>query len=474
MGRKKKFFFANDGQNNSKKEYNKEDSSENIAEKKSSSAENAEKQVENRQFQVFGQDDILLNKTEFIDYQKISNKMLFLQFHLMGQFDSKGRYYIKEDIKKDLVHVQKEIQEEDDRGFVAEMSYAKVRFNFEVEIEYKDAEAKASLFIIEKVDDQTIKTLLDSFSDANDADFRIKVRQRFNLVDVAVAVRDEEVPNLNIWIYWQNEEYLYWKDLYEMGSQFFVLRALSLLAAYGELGEKIIEHYNTKLSQFEDSLPNRKYTKAKEILDEVLCEFGGIEKVDEGKGKLQTLAKEFNKPFYVSVQTQAMLFEKDSTKEPASTKAGTKQEEYGWGDNGKFKSAAAGKFGSAQGGKKASSKASKKTIWVAISPNNNEEKTTSAQKEAENISPNQQSTQNNSNGQQKQEDLKSQNEDSTKSQDKVDGALMKAITDELDQDHQAISSEQEIDQFQVSQDGNGQSIPSNKEESEATRDVEMV
>ena len=91
MGRKKKFFFANDGQNNSKKEYNKEDSSENIAEKKSSSAENAEKQVENRQFQVFGQDDILLNKTEFIDYQKISNKMLFLQFHLMGQFDSKGR-----------------------------------------------------------------------------------------------------------------------------------------------------------------------------------------------------------------------------------------------------------------------------------------------------------------------------------------------------------------------------------------------
>ena len=199
-----------------------------------------------------GQKDVYLSNIDFIDYQKINNKMLFLQFHLMGQFDENGKYYIKEDIRKDLVHVQKEIQEEDDKGFLAEVRYAKVLFNFEVEIEYENSNAKASLFIIEKVDDQTIKTLLDSFSDANDADFRIKVRQRFNLVDVAVAVHDEEVPNLNIWIYWQNEEYLYWKDLYEMGSQFFVLRALAILEGYGELGTKIIERYNAKLSQFED------------------------------------------------------------------------------------------------------------------------------------------------------------------------------------------------------------------------------
>ena len=425
MGRKKKYFLTSEEHKDS--------------EKKPALPE--EKKEEKKLFQVFGEKDILLSKTDFIDYQKINNKMLFLQYHLMGQFDENGKYYIKEDIRRDLVRVQKEIQEEDDKGFLAEVRYAKVLFNFEVEIEYKDAEAKASLFIVEKVDDQTIKTLLDSFSDANDADFRIKVRQRFNLVDVAVAVRDEEVPNLNIWIYWQNEEYLYWKDLYEMGSQFFVLRALAILEGYGELGAKIIERYNAKLSQFEDSLPNRKYTKAKEILDEVLGEFGGIEKVDEGKGKLQTLAEEFNKPFYASEQMQAMLYEKDSTKNPAAKKAETKQEDYGWGDNGKFKSAAAGKFGGAKRGKKASSKSSKKTIWVAISPNNNEEKTTPAQKEAENISSSQQSTQNDSNGQQKQEDLKSQNEDSTKSQDKVDDVVMNDIKEEIGQDSETIASE---------------------------------
>ena len=325
MGRKKKYFLTSEEHKDS--------------EKKPALPE--EKKEEKKLFQVFGEKDILLSKTDFIDYQKINNKMLFLQYHLMGQFDENGKYYIKEDIRRDLVRVQKEIQEEDDKGFLAEVRYAKVLFNFEVEIEYEDANAKASLFIIEKVDDQTIKTLLDSFSDANDADFRIKVRQRFNLVDVAVSIRDDEVPNMNIWLYWQNEEYLYWKDLYEMGSQFFVLRALAILEGYGELGAKIIERYNAKLSQFEDSLPNRKYSKAKELLDEAINEFGGIEKVDEGKGKLEKLSREFNKPFYVSESTQAMLYEKDSTKKPAAKKAETKQEDYGWGDNGKFVTAKA-------------------------------------------------------------------------------------------------------------------------------------
>lgn len=429
MGRKKNFFFANDEQE-SLKIVHKQETSKNADEKESSSAKQVEK--EKKKFQVFGQKDVYLSNIDFIDYQKINNKMLFLQFHLMGQFDENGKYYIKEDIRRDLVHVQKEIQEEDDKGFLAEVRYAKVLFNFEVEIEYKDAEAKASLFIIEKVDDQTIKTLLDSFSDANDADFRIKVRQRFNLVDVAVAVRDEEVPNLNIWIYWQNEEYLYWKDLYEMGSQFFVLRALAILEGYGELGAKIIERYNAKLSQLEDSLPNRKYTKAKEILDEVLGEFGGIEKVDEGKGKLQTLAEEFNKPFYVSVQTQAMLYEKDSTKEPAAKKAETKQEDYGWGDNGKFKSAAAGTFGSAKPPKQPSKAVAKLGKVVAsISP---DQKGKEEQRGNADQAQKQEKPTGNADQAQKQETQ-------TEPQDKVDDVVMNDIKEELGQDSGAIASE---------------------------------
>ena len=354
MGRKKKYFLTSEEHKDS--------------EKKPALPE--EKKEEKKLFQVFGEKDILLSKTDFIDYQKINNKMLFLQYHLMGQFDENGKYYIKEDIRRDLVRVQKEIQEEDDKGFLAEVRYAKVLFNFEVEIEYEDANAKASLFITEKADDQTLKTLIDEFSDKNDSDFRIKVRQRFNLVDVAVAVRDDEVPNMNIWLYWQNEELMYWKDLYEMGSQFFVLRALAILEGYGDLGAKIIERYNAKLSQFEDSLPNRKYSKAKELLDEAINEFGGIEKVDEGKGKLEKLSREFNKPFYVSESTQAMLYEKDSTKKPSSNKATTKQEDYGYNDNGKFVTAKADPQKKKEEKPKSTkvTKPAKKTTYVSVGP----------------------------------------------------------------------------------------------------------
>lgn len=440
MGRKKNFFFANS---------ENEDVNElaaNIESEKKEDSKLEEKQVAKQRFKIFGQEDITFSKIDFIDYQKISNKMLFLQFHLMGQFDDKGEYYIKDDIKKDLIRVQKEIQEEDDKGFLAQIKYAKVLFNFEIEVEYKDEKAKADLYIIEKFDDQTVKTLLDSFNDLNDADFRIKVRQRYNLVDVAITVRDEEVPNLNIWIYWQNEEYMFWKDLYEMGSQFFVLRALAILEQYGEIGEKIIERYNEKLTQFEDFLPNRKYTKAKEILDETLCEFGGIEKIDDGKGKLQALTKEFNKPFYVSERTQAMLFEKDSTNKKSVKEIKTKQENYNWNDNGVFKSATAGKISNAKD-KRAKAKAQKKgTVFVSVSSNgqhseaNNERTAESHQTER------------------KKTEYAQINHVEKKDKDTVDQDIMKVITEDLDSESGAIYSENAQDQILTQTESNGNNI----------------
>lgn len=305
MGRKKKFYFASE--NNSQKDLSQD--------KNSLPQKSEEPKVEQpkKEFKVFGE-DIILSKIDFIDYQKINNKMMFLQFHLMGQFDDKGNYYIKDDIKKDLIRVQKEIQVEDENGFVAHTTYAKVVFKFEVEISYIEENAKANLFLCENIESKEVKTLLDTFVAPNDIDFRIKVRERFNLVDVAVTIRDEEVPNLNIWIYWQNEELLYWHDLYEMGSQFFIIRALAILESYGEEGKAIIEEYNNKLNEHDNIPPNKKFSKAKEILDDVINKFGGLEKVDEGKEKLKGLVKEFNKPFYKTEEQKTQIVEINQTK----------------------------------------------------------------------------------------------------------------------------------------------------------------
>lgn len=369
MGRKRKFNLIEQNQQNSS---NAAPSTEEETVEKTEAIEK-EKVKEKTEFQVFGE-DIVLSQIDFINYQKISNKMLFLQFHLLGRFDEKGNYFINNDIKQDLVRVIKEIQVEDEKGYAAEVRFADLIFNFDVELSYSQEGAEAKLYIVEKFDEHTIKTLVDSFKAPNDADFRIKVRERFNLVDVAVKTGDEEVPNLSIWIYWQSEEYMYWRDLYEMGSQFFVLRALSILEGYGKLGEEVINEYNRRLSELEDNGSKRKFSRAKEVLDDVFNKFGGIEKVDEGKDKLKSLAKEYNKPFLASESINVNITEAERPK-----KRQTSDEKPKGSTPSTKKSSSTNKSGGSAG-KKAGAKATKKsgatkkedakkkTIYVSVAP----------------------------------------------------------------------------------------------------------
>lgn len=365
MGRKRKFNLIEQNQQNSS---NSAPSTEEETVEKTEAIEK-EKVKEKTEFQVFGE-DIVLSQIDFINYQKISNKMLFLQFHLLGQFDEKGNYFINNDIKQDLVRVIKEIQVEDEKGYAAEVRFAGLIFNFDVELSYSQEGAEAKLYIVEKFDEHTIKTLVDSFKAPNDADFRIKVRERFNLVDVAVKTGDEEVPNLSIWIYWQSEEYMYWRDLYEMGSQFFVLRALSILEGYGKLGEEVINEYNRRLSELEDNGSKRKFSRAKEVLDDVFNKFGGIEKVDEGKDKLKSLAKEYNKPFLASESINVNITEAERPKKRQTP------DEKPKGSTPPTKTPSSTNESGRSAGKKATKKsyttkkedAKKKTTYVSVAP----------------------------------------------------------------------------------------------------------
>ena len=317
MGRKKKFNLANVEDNSSIQK---------IEEKTKQEETNMpeEKKID---FQVFGNENIILSKIDFLDYQKISNKMLFLRYHLLGQFDEKGKYYIKDDIKKDLIKAQKEIQVEDGDGYVVHLRYAKMTFEFEVNLTYKDTTANAQLVLVEKVDEQIVKTVIDSFEEKNDEEFRINVRKRYNLVDVAFTIRDEEVPNLNIWLYWQSEEELYWHDIYEMGSQFFILRAIAILQSYGEIGANILEAYYKQLEK--EQILSNNFSQMKEILDEVVNSFGGYEKIDEGKGKLGELAKEFSAPFFKKEDSKTAIIETSKPKAKAESK-NAKVEDYSW------------------------------------------------------------------------------------------------------------------------------------------------
>lgn len=473
MGRKRKFNLIEQNQQNSS---NTAPSTEEETVEKTEAIEK-EKVKEKTEFQVFGE-DIVLSQIDFINYQKISNKMLFLQFHLLGRFDEKGNYFINNDIKQDLVRVIKEIQVEDEKGYAAEVRFAGLIFNFDVELSYSQEGAEAKLYIVEKFDEHTIKTLVDSFNAPNDADFRIKVRERFNLVDVAVKTGDEEVPNLSIWIYWQSEEYMYWKDLYEMGSQFFVLRALSILEGYGKLGEEVINEYNRRLSELEDNGSKRKFSRAKEVLDDVFNKFGGIEKVDEGKDKLKSLAKEYNKPFLASESINVNITEAERPKKrqtpdekpkgstPSTKKSSSTQKSGG----------SAGKKAGAKATKKSATAkkedAKKKTIYVSIPSESKGDNTSEASKTTEVKASDGKKANNATNGTKAEQKTEEKKEGQNNGD--VDPQLMAGIIAELDGDTQVISHEVEAEQPQAQRDLGGENITQENNSANNEEVPEMV
>lgn len=464
MGRKRKFNLIEQNQQNSS---NAAPSTEEETVEKTEAIEK-EKVKEKTEFQVFGE-DIVLSQIDFINYQKISNKMLFLQFHLLGQFDEKGNYFINNDIKQDLVRVIKEIQVEDEKGYAAEVRFAGLIFNFDVELSYSQEGAEAKLYIVEKFDEHTIKTLVDSFNAPNDADFRIKVRERFNLVDVAVKTGDEEVPNLSIWIYWQSEEYMYWRDLYEMGSQFFVLRALSILEGYGKLGEEVINEYNRRLSELEDNGSKRKFSRAKEVLDDVFNKFGGIEKVDEGKDKLKSLAKEYNKPFLASESINVNITEAERPKK------GQTSAEKPKGSTPSTKNPSSTNESGRSAGKKATKKtdttkkedAKTKTIYASISSESKGDNASKASKTTD-VKASDNAT-NGTKAEQKTEEKKEGQNNGD-----VDPQLMAGIIAELDGDTQVISHEVEAEQPQAQRDLGGENITQENNSANNEEVPEMV
>ena len=141
-----------------------------------------------------------------------------------------------------------------------------------------------------------------------------------------------------------------------------------------------------------------------------------------------------------------MLYEKDSTKKTASTKAETKQEEYGWGDNGNFKSAEAGKFSSVKAPKKSDGAKSKTgTVVVSISTDKKETENQTSSTSSQGNS-NKQSSKTVDQAQKQEEqtgnaDQVQEQETQTEPQDKVDDVVMNDIKEELGQDSGTISSE---------------------------------
>ena len=153
-------------------------------------------------YPVFGT-DFTIYEGDFIEFYKARMKIMAIKFKLVGQVNSQGTYVINEDIRRDLVRMEKEIEDSGETFYKAIALYMRKYFYFHIKIEEKEnGMAKATLYLSEFVDgflgQDYIVTPVAEYNSINDDEFRIRVRKAFHLVDVEVKNDDTAVPDLAV------------------------------------------------------------------------------------------------------------------------------------------------------------------------------------------------------------------------------------------------------------------------------------
>ena len=244
-------------------------------------------------YHVFGT-DIEIKDADLIEFHKERFRTFTVIDNLVGTFNHKGLYIISVDVKRDLVNMPKEIEDMGEDFYFASNIYMKKYFYYKVEIaKIENGKAKASLYLMEKathvLDDGYLTTHVADFVDTYDLNFRLKVREKFNLQTVKVPVSDLNVPNLAI-VMQDNYDLLHvFGDLYDISSQIYVIQMLKILEAYGAKGKEVIELFETLKKESKEDLakPETKNMVLKILLDKAIDKKGGFEKIGENKPELK-------------------------------------------------------------------------------------------------------------------------------------------------------------------------------------------
>ena len=238
-----------------------------------------------------------------ISYYKTMFRMLSIKCGLVGRFTRTGKYIIPDEIKTDLVKINKEISDSGENFYKANTQYMRKNFFFVVRIEMiDDVKAKASLYLQEEADNvfagQYLTSHIADFVDDYNEYFRINVRKVFNLLDVAIINEDYRVPNLAVLLQDYIDLELFVAGLYDTACQIYLLKMLKLLEEEGgEEGLEILKRYKELIAHLEiEKMSGKyKYTNYKNMLDKAILEKGGLKKLPVAQNKVKEIVKEMNK-----------------------------------------------------------------------------------------------------------------------------------------------------------------------------------
>lgn len=290
-----------------------------------------EEKVEIKPYKVFDQ-DFSLTDPDFISYYKTRMKMMGVKFRLVGRINEQGQYKISNEIRYDLIDMEKEIEENGEDYYKAIALYMKKHFYFHVKIKLiEDGKAKASLYLSEYVQDflgrEFIVSHIADFVDKNDDEFRIKVRKAFNLVDVATKkIDDFDVPNLAVIMQDSFDLDSLVGGLYDMASQIYLLRLLKALEESGEKGALVVARYRELLADSDIEINEKyRYTHYKALLDRAIDELGGYQQLQLDPKVIKPIVKDMNKTVKaIDSASMAGMLEADLPNKKSEEKKGAK------------------------------------------------------------------------------------------------------------------------------------------------------
>lgn len=282
-----------------------------------------EKVEQVKPYQVFGS-DFAVTQPAFITFYKYRMKTMAMKYKLVGKVDENGRYIIPDPIKRDLVKMEKEIEDQGEEYYKAIALYMKKHFYYTIKIKKQDdGSAKASLFLAEFVDNflghEYIVTHVADFVDEYNDEFRVKVRKAFHLVDVNVKVDDFAVPELAVVMQDAFDFELITGALYDTASQIFLMSMLQELESAGGLGQELLAKYRMLLAESDIEINEKfRYTSYKALLDRLIDEYGGYEKLGLDPVKVQKIVMDMNQTL--------MQIDKASMRGPMEMEAHQKSE----------------------------------------------------------------------------------------------------------------------------------------------------
>ena len=247
---------------------------------------------------VWGTDRTLTDVDE-IEYYRQYIRQIKLSSRLIGDINAEGQYTLPNEIKRDLVKMEKEVAEDGPVFYLAMAVYMKKTFNFAIEVEEFDEFTEASLYLNESVLDyppvMSLRTFVAKIRIPNGENVREKIYNAFHLVKSLPNVKDTDVPSLAGKMQALSDEAGLLDEVADLGAQIYIMRTLKMLEGGGEIGQKIIDEYKKEAEELKLDLKKKgSYRKLQRVLDQKIQENGGFESLPIEKETVIKPVKEYN------------------------------------------------------------------------------------------------------------------------------------------------------------------------------------